>query len=76
MLHKVLVLHGMLYNVLGNILKPYFWFSPLAHPGLLHAMDTDAANVFTTSERLIQEHVKKYKNGAVEFKDLSKFYTT
>ena len=33
-------------------------------------MDTDAANLFTASERLIQEHVKKYKNSATGLKDL------
>ena len=33
-------------------------------------MDTDEANLFTASERLIQAHVKKYKNGAAELKDL------
>ena len=26
--------------------------------------------MFTASERLIQEHVRKYKNGAAELKDL------
>ena len=33
-------------------------------------MDTNAANSFTASERLIQEHVKKYKNGSAELKDV------
>ena len=33
-------------------------------------MDTDAANLFTASERLIKEHRKKYKNGSAELKDL------
>ena len=33
-------------------------------------MDTDAANLFAASERLTQEHVKKYKNSATGLKDL------
>lgn len=32
--------------------------------------DADAANMFTASERLVQEHVRKYKTGAAELKDL------
>lgn len=38
--------------------------------GLLPDLDTDAANIFSRSERLIQEHVRKYKTGAAELKDL------
>ena len=38
--------------------------------GLLDQPDAEAANMFTASERLIQEHVRKYKNGAAELKDL------
>ena len=38
--------------------------------GLLDPPDAEAANMFTASERLIQEHVRKYKNGAAELKDL------
>ena len=38
--------------------------------GLLDPPDADAANMFTASERLIQEHVRKYKTGAAELKDL------
>ena len=34
-------------------------------------MDTDAANIFTASKRLIQEHMKKYKNGAAELRGSS-----
>ena len=33
-------------------------------------MDTDAAHLYTASERLIQEYAKKYKNGSAELKDL------
>ena len=40
-------------------------------------MNTDTANLFTARGRLIQEHVKKYKNRAAELKDWSKkFYIT
>ena len=38
--------------------------------GLLPAIITDAANLCTASERLIQEHLKKYKNGSADLKDL------
>ena len=33
-------------------------------------MNVDDASIFTASERLIQEHVRKYKSGAAELKDL------
>ena len=36
--------------------------------GLLDPPDAEEANMFTASERLIQEHVRKYKNGAAELK--------
>ena len=45
----------MLYNLLYNIMKSYFWRNPPAQACLPPAIDTDAANLFTTSERLIQE---------------------
>ena len=32
--------------------------------------DAEAENMFTASERLIQEHVREYKNGAAELKYL------
>ena len=38
--------------------------------GLLDPPDAEELNMFTASERLIQEHVRKYKNGAAELKDL------
>ena len=41
-----------------------------AQAGLLDPPGAEEANMFTASERLIQEHVRKYKNGAAELKDL------
>ena len=41
-----------------------------AQAGPLDQQDAEAATLFTSSERLIQEHVRKYKNGAAELKDL------
>ena len=38
--------------------------------GFLPPLNEDDACMFTESERLIQEHVKKYKSGAAELKDL------
>ena len=38
--------------------------------GLLDPPDAEAANMLTASDRLIQEHVRKYKNGAAELQDL------
>ena len=38
--------------------------------GLLLPLNVDDARVFSASERLAQEHVKKYKTGAAELKDL------
>ena len=38
--------------------------------GLLDPQDAEAANMFTASERLIQEHVRKYENVAAGLKDL------
>ena len=40
------------------------------HAGLLDPPDAEAASLFTASGRLIQEHVRKYKNGAAELKNL------
>ena len=38
--------------------------------GLLPPLNVDYASVFSASECLIQEHVRKYKTGAAELKDL------
>ena len=38
--------------------------------GFLPPLNEDDACMFTESERLIQEHIKKYKSGAAELKDL------
>jgi hypothetical protein len=38
--------------------------------GLLSPMNVDAASMFSASEHIVQEHVKKHKNGAEELKDL------
>ena len=38
--------------------------------GELPALDVDAANVFSQSERILQEHVRKHGNNAGELQDL------
>ena len=38
--------------------------------GLLPPLNIDDASMFSASERIVQEHVKKYKTGAAELKDL------
>ena len=38
--------------------------------GLIPPLNVDDASVFSASERLIQEHVRQYKTGAAELKDL------
>ncbi len=38
--------------------------------GDLPPLNVDAANVFTQSERVLQEHVRKHGNNATEVKDL------
>lgn len=53
----------MLHNMLYADLFP-------KQRGFLPELDSDAANLFTASERLIQEHMKKYKTGNAELKDL------
>lgn len=51
-----------LYSLINNIVC---W-----QRGFLPPLNADDAGLFTESERLIQEHVKKYKSGAAELKDL------
>ena len=48
----------------------YQWFCLCCQLGHLPPLDIDAAGLFSKSERLIQEHVRKYKTGAAELKDL------
>ncbi len=38
--------------------------------GHLPPLNADDANMFSTSERIIQDHVRKYKTTAAELKDL------
>ena len=38
--------------------------------GELPALDVDAANVFSQSERILQEHVRKHGTNAAELQDL------
>ena len=45
-----------------------------AQAGLLDPLDTQSASFFTSSELLIQEDVRKYKNGAAELKYLIWLY--
>ena len=41
----------------------------------MHLQDAEAARLFADNERLIQEHVRKYKNGAAELKDSVPVYS-
>jgi hypothetical protein len=52
----------MIYNLLYNIVS---W-----QRGFLPPLNPDNTGLFTESEWLIQEHVKKYKSGAAEVKEL------
>ena len=58
----------MLYNsaIKCNIYPQHSYFAGRSAA----RTDTDAGNLFTASELLIQEHVKKYKNGSAGLKNL------
>jgi hypothetical protein len=64
--------YTMIYTVI--YICVYIMLHTLIHVtlqlGLLLPLNVDDARVFSASERLAQEHVKKYKTGAAELKDL------
>lgn len=53
------MLYKLLYNIYIIFLKSYFKSNPPSQAGLMPAIDTDAANLFTANERLI---VGSYKS--------------
>jgi hypothetical protein len=56
------MVYTIILNLLYNIVSLQRGFLPPINP--------DNTGLFTGSEQLIQEHVKKYKSGAAELKDL------
>ena len=55
----------MIYSMVFNML-----IFMCCQAGHLLSLNAEDASMFSVSEHIIQEHVKKYKTGAAELKDL------
>jgi hypothetical protein len=61
-------MYYVIYDASYHALKRLNYLA--CHRGPLPPLNIDDASVFSSSEHLVQEHVKKYKTGAAELKDL------